>query len=170
MAFRTVVNGRHVEADTFEQFQQLLAYLEADAATKAKAISEAAAPARSAVLNPSQAPVASSKTPANPKLDAATKLIEKASSEAQERLVRELAGGEKTDEALREALGFTNNKALAGVLSSLTKRGRGAGLTPKEVLVRKVRRGQDGSRTYTYRLGRPMAEAYAARNGQRSLL
>lgn len=169
MAFRTVVNGRNVEADTFEQFQQLLAFLETDAAAKAKAVSEAAAPPRPASLNPSPAAAASSKTP-NAKVDAAAKVIDKASSEAQERLVRELAAGEKTDDELRAALGFTSNKALAGVLSSLTKRGRGAGLTQKEVVVRKVRRGQDGGRTYTYRLGKPMAEAYAARNGQRSLL
>jgi hypothetical protein len=174
MAFRTVVNGRSVEADTIEQFEQLLALVDGGDSGKAQPrveISITGSPTTpKAPVQAAPVPQPTTgKTMASNKAGAATQVIERASSDSQDRLIRELAAGEKTDEELRQALGFAGNKALAGVLSSLTKRGRGVGLTPRDILVRKVGRSKDGRRTYTYRLGKLLAEAYAARNGQKSL-
>ncbi len=72
--------------------------------------------------------------------------------DGQRQLIRLLADSVEpvTDETLRVELKLDDNKALAGVLSGISKRTKAAGLEP--IIVKTSHRNGSGERQYEYRI------------------
>jgi hypothetical protein len=54
------------------------------------------------------------------------------------------------DNELRESLELGDNKALAGILSSISKRAKSAGLDTRNIMTKKATRNGSGERHYAY--------------------
>jgi hypothetical protein len=74
-------------------------------------------------------------------------------SEAPQTVIKELLKGERSDTQLRELLKADNNKAVAGILSGISKVLIRHEIDPRSVLKTDIRReGGNGERSYSYSL------------------
>lgn len=75
-------------------------------------------------------------------------------NEKQRALIQLLAGEDSpcTDEALRVALEVEGNKALAGILTGISKRAKRAGIEADTLILRAHHRNGSGERHYEYSL------------------
>jgi hypothetical protein len=98
----------------------------------------------------------------NPKHGSARILVREL-AEQPRNLLRLLAEkGKMTDAEIRELLGLQNNKALAGVLTGISKRAKKAGIN-KAIVEKVSKRNGTGERRYLYSIGSQFLEE--VRNG-----
>ncbi len=69
----------------------------------------------------------------------------------------------KTDSQLREELKLKSNYELAGIMSGLSKNAKKAGFQIGEIVIKSMKKGENGEKTYCYKLTEEMAKVVNAR-------
>jgi len=88
----------------------------------------------------------------NPKHGSAKILMKELSEQPRKLLKLLIERGKLTDAEIRELLGLQNNKALAGVMTGISKRAKKAGIN-KAIVEKAFKRNGTGERLYQYSIG-----------------